>query len=177
MEVDEPKREKEEKAERKSKDEAVSESRESWDRSNTRWKGICRRKRCCVRSSARWLSLRFPTPARPLQPAEEELSEEDQALKESLELMVTRAQDADAGVQKLALESMGNEIRRVSASLPHLQSAELARKLCNAANTQNGSQAKARSPGACRCCNRLHPPPAPTRRPLPLLCPGRRPAA
>jgi hypothetical protein len=33
-------------------------------------------------------------------------SEEDQALKEKLELYVVRAQDADPGVQKLALESM-----------------------------------------------------------------------
>jgi len=33
-------------------------------------------------------------------------SEEDQALKEQLELYVLRAQDADPGVQKLALESM-----------------------------------------------------------------------
>jgi hypothetical protein len=33
-------------------------------------------------------------------------SEEDLALKEQLELYVLRAQDADPGVQKLALESM-----------------------------------------------------------------------
>lgn len=33
-------------------------------------------------------------------------SEEDLALKEQLELYVVRAQDADPGVQKLALESM-----------------------------------------------------------------------
>eukprot|EP00887_Chlorella_sp_A99_P000106 scaffold16.g106.t1 len=46
------------------------------------------------------------------EPVEEELSEEDQQLKESLELMVARAQDAELGVQKLALETMGNEIRR-----------------------------------------------------------------
>lgn len=43
--------------------------------------------------------------------AEEELSEEDQKLKDDLELMVTRVGDADGGVQKLAVESLGNEIR------------------------------------------------------------------
>jgi hypothetical protein len=51
-----------------------------------------------------------PRPSSP-QLAEEELSEEDQKLKEDLELMVTRAADEDAGVQKLAIESLGNEIR------------------------------------------------------------------
>ena len=33
-------------------------------------------------------------------------SEEDQALKDQLDLYVLRSQDADPGVQKLALESM-----------------------------------------------------------------------
>ena len=59
-------------------------------------------------------AFRLPAPAsRPPSPqlAEEELSEEDQKLKEDLELMVTRAADKDAGVQKLAIESLGNEIR------------------------------------------------------------------
>uniref|UniRef100_A0A0E0N9T5 26S proteasome non-ATPase regulatory subunit 2 homolog n=1 Tax=Oryza rufipogon TaxID=4529 RepID=A0A0E0N9T5_ORYRU len=37
---------------------------------------------------------------------DDDLSEEDLALKEQLELYVVRAQDADPGVQKLALESM-----------------------------------------------------------------------
>uniref|UniRef100_A0A0E0LZV6 26S proteasome non-ATPase regulatory subunit 2 homolog n=1 Tax=Oryza punctata TaxID=4537 RepID=A0A0E0LZV6_ORYPU len=37
---------------------------------------------------------------------DDDLSEEDQALKEQLELYVVRAQDPDPGVQKLALESM-----------------------------------------------------------------------
>lgn len=53
--------------------------------------------------------------ARPRPPcaqlAEEELSEEDQKLKDDLELMVVRAADADAGVAALAIESLGNEIR------------------------------------------------------------------
>uniref|UniRef100_A0A0D9VC70 26S proteasome non-ATPase regulatory subunit 2 homolog n=1 Tax=Leersia perrieri TaxID=77586 RepID=A0A0D9VC70_9ORYZ len=39
---------------------------------------------------------------------DDDLSEEDLALKEQLELYVVRAQDADPGVQKLALESMRN---------------------------------------------------------------------
>jgi hypothetical protein len=39
-------------------------------------------------------------------------SEEDQALKEKLELYVVRAQDADPGVQKLALERMRYAVAR-----------------------------------------------------------------
>jgi len=42
---------------------------------------------------------------------EAELSEEDAALKENLELMVMRASDPNAGVAKLALETMRREIR------------------------------------------------------------------
>jgi len=42
---------------------------------------------------------------------EVELSEEDAALKENLELMVMRASDPKAGVAKLALETMRREIR------------------------------------------------------------------
>jgi 26S proteasome regulatory subunit N1 len=42
---------------------------------------------------------------------EVELSEEDVALKENLELMVMRASDPKAGVAKLALETMRSEIR------------------------------------------------------------------
>jgi len=48
---------------------------------------------------------------------EEELSEEDQQLKENLELMVERAQDPDPGVQKLAIESVANEIRSATSSM------------------------------------------------------------
>eukprot|EP01104_Vermistella_antarctica_P005525 TRINITY_DN1603_c0_g2_i1.p1 TRINITY_DN1603_c0_g2~~TRINITY_DN1603_c0_g2_i1.p1 ORF type:complete len:924 (-),score=320.63 TRINITY_DN1603_c0_g2_i1:72-2843(-) len=48
---------------------------------------------------------------------EEELSEEDLKLKEDLTLMVERAQDADFGVQKLALESMRKEIRSATSSM------------------------------------------------------------
>eukprot|EP00271_Cylindrocystis_brebissonii_P003252 TRINITY_DN1402_c0_g1_i1.p1 TRINITY_DN1402_c0_g1~~TRINITY_DN1402_c0_g1_i1.p1 ORF type:complete len:915 (+),score=203.59 TRINITY_DN1402_c0_g1_i1:289-3033(+) len=48
---------------------------------------------------------------------EDELSEEDLALKESLELLVTRVQDEEAGVQKLALESMRQEIRTATSSM------------------------------------------------------------
>ncbi|KAM0859899.1 hypothetical protein ACQ4PT_046894 [Festuca glaucescens] len=46
-----------------------------------------------------------------------DLSEEDQALKEQLELYVVRAQDTDPGVQKLALESMRQEIRSATSSM------------------------------------------------------------
>ncbi|KAI3425164.1 hypothetical protein D9Q98_008935 [Chlorella vulgaris] len=48
---------------------------------------------------------------------EEELSEEDQKLKDDLELMVTRVGDSDAGVQKLAIEALGTEIRTATSSM------------------------------------------------------------
>ncbi|KAL6603546.1 hypothetical protein ACP70R_043907 [Stipagrostis hirtigluma subsp. patula] len=48
---------------------------------------------------------------------DDDLSEEDQALKEKLELYVVRAQDPDPGVQKLALESMRQEIRTATSSM------------------------------------------------------------
>ncbi|KAK3131195.1 hypothetical protein QOZ80_6BG0503310 [Eleusine coracana subsp. coracana] len=48
---------------------------------------------------------------------DDDLSEEDQALKEKLELYVVRAQDSDPGVQKLALESMRQEIRTATSSM------------------------------------------------------------
>ncbi|KAK8449093.1 hypothetical protein SEVIR_7G160503v4 [Setaria viridis] len=47
----------------------------------------------------------------------DDLPEEDLALKEQLELYVLRAQDADPGVQKLALESMRQEIRSATSSM------------------------------------------------------------
>ncbi|XP_031476397.1 26S proteasome non-ATPase regulatory subunit 2 homolog A-like [Nymphaea colorata] len=48
---------------------------------------------------------------------EEDLSDEDLALKQQLELYVERVQDADPGVQKLALESMRQEIRTSTSSM------------------------------------------------------------
>ena len=42
---------------------------------------------------------------------EVELSDEDLALKENLELMVTRSADPKAGVAKLAMETMRSEIK------------------------------------------------------------------
>jgi hypothetical protein len=45
--------------------------------------------------------------------AEEELSEEDQRLKDDLELMVERVGDAEPGVQLLAIESIAKEIKCV----------------------------------------------------------------
>ncbi len=45
------------------------------------------------------------------EPAKAELSAEDQELKDALLLMVTRAGDADVGVQRLALEGLRREIR------------------------------------------------------------------
>lgn len=57
----------------------------------------------------------FPRPPC-AQLAEEELSEEDQKLKDDLELMVVRAADADSGVAALAIESLGNEIRCVAGA-------------------------------------------------------------
>ena len=47
----------------------------------------------------------------------EELSEEDQQLKENLELLVERARDVEAGVQKLAIQSIANEIRSATSSM------------------------------------------------------------
>ena len=44
---------------------------------------------------------------------EEELSEEDKALKENLEMLVARAKDVDRGVAKVAIEAIGTEIRWV----------------------------------------------------------------
>lgn len=49
--------------------------------------------------------------------ADDELSEEDRALKEKLELLVTRAMDKDVGVQKLALETIRTEIRSATSSM------------------------------------------------------------
>ncbi|KAL8201505.1 hypothetical protein R6Q57_012844 [Mikania cordata] len=48
---------------------------------------------------------------------DEDLSEEDLALKQQLELYVERAQDADPGLQKVALESMRQEIRTSTSSM------------------------------------------------------------
>jgi len=48
---------------------------------------------------------------------EEELSEEDLRLKEELELLVTRAQDVDVGVQKLALNQLITEIKSSTSSM------------------------------------------------------------
>ncbi|KAJ0970735.1 hypothetical protein J5N97_018694 [Dioscorea zingiberensis] len=48
---------------------------------------------------------------------DEDLSEEDLALKQQLELYVDRVQDPDPGVQKFALESMRQEIRSSTSSM------------------------------------------------------------
>ncbi|PIA29494.1 hypothetical protein AQUCO_05900009v1 [Aquilegia coerulea] len=48
---------------------------------------------------------------------EDDLSDEDLALKEQLELYVERVQDSDPGVQKLALDSMRQEIRTSTSSM------------------------------------------------------------
>ncbi|PIA32537.1 hypothetical protein AQUCO_04400025v1 [Aquilegia coerulea] len=48
---------------------------------------------------------------------EEDLSDEDLALKEQLELYVERVQDSDPGIQKLALDSMRQEIRTSTSSM------------------------------------------------------------
>jgi 26S proteasome regulatory subunit N1 len=46
---------------------------------------------------------------------EVELSEEDAALKENLELMVTRSADPEAGVAKLAMETMRSSIKSATS--------------------------------------------------------------
>lgn len=48
---------------------------------------------------------------------EEDLSDEDLALKKQLELYVERVQDVEPGIQKLALESMRQEIRTSTSSM------------------------------------------------------------
>ncbi|CAA0816209.1 26S proteasome non-ATPase regulatory subunit 2 homolog A [Striga hermonthica] len=48
---------------------------------------------------------------------DEDLSEEDLALKQQLELYVERVQDPDPGLQKVALESMRQEIRTATSSM------------------------------------------------------------
>jgi 26S proteasome regulatory subunit N1 len=50
-------------------------------------------------------------------PKVEELSEEDQALKEGLELAVIRLQDEDNSLQKQALDHLINEIRSATSSM------------------------------------------------------------
>jgi 26S proteasome regulatory subunit N1 len=47
----------------------------------------------------------------------QDLSEEDQELKKNLELMVERVSDPDAGVQKLALQSITKEIKTATSSM------------------------------------------------------------
>lgn len=61
-----------------------------------------------------------PTDPKKKKPSEDpdvDLSEEDRALKEKLQLMVTRATDANDGVQKLALETIRAEIRSATSSM------------------------------------------------------------
>lgn len=48
---------------------------------------------------------------------DEDLSEEDLALKQQLELYVERVQDLDPGLQRVALESMRQEIRNATSSM------------------------------------------------------------
>lgn len=52
-----------------------------------------------------------------LEKHEDELSEEDQALKEKLDLLVTRAMDSDHDIQKFALETIRTEIRTATSSM------------------------------------------------------------
>ncbi|KAI0564007.1 26S proteasome non-ATPase regulatory subunit RPN1 [Gracilaria domingensis] len=48
---------------------------------------------------------------------QDELSEEDQALKDKLDMLVVRARDSDTGVQKLALQTIRTEIRSATSSM------------------------------------------------------------
>ena len=45
------------------------------------------------------------------------MSEEDQQLKDNLDLLVERAKDSVAGVQKLAIQSIANEIKTATSSM------------------------------------------------------------
>ncbi|GLU06370.1 hypothetical protein SLE2022_234100 [Rubroshorea leprosula] len=64
-------------------------------------------------------SLKVPSkdPKRKDEKKEEDLSDEDLALKQQLELYVERVQDPDPGLQKVALESMRQEIRTSTSSM------------------------------------------------------------
>lgn len=54
---------------------------------------------------------------KPQEKSDVELSEEDQALKEKLDLLVTRVMDVDSGVQNLALQTIRTEIRSATSSM------------------------------------------------------------
>ncbi|KAI5661718.1 hypothetical protein M9H77_21041 [Catharanthus roseus] len=64
-------------------------------------------------------TLKVPTkdPKKKDEKKDEDLSEEDLALKQQLELYVERVQDSDPGLQKVALESMRQEIRNATSSM------------------------------------------------------------
>ena len=73
-------------------------------------------------------------PAKPAA-APVELSAEDSELKAALLLMVERAGDADAGVQRLALESLRREIRTATRRVQRVH---------GAARRSDGTQARKR---------------------------------
>ncbi|GLT41032.1 hypothetical protein SLA2020_151230 [Shorea laevis] len=64
-------------------------------------------------------SLKVPSkdPKKKDEKKDEDLSDEDLALKQQLELYVERVQDPDPGLQKVALESMRQEIRTSTSSM------------------------------------------------------------
>ncbi|KAL2937872.1 26S proteasome non-ATPase regulatory subunit 2-like protein A [Bienertia sinuspersici] len=64
-------------------------------------------------------SLKVPSkdPKKKDEKKDEDLSEEDLALKQQLELYVERVQDPDPGLQRVALESMRQEIRSATSSM------------------------------------------------------------
>ncbi|KAF9625465.1 hypothetical protein IFM89_023226 [Coptis chinensis] len=51
---------------------------------------------------------------------DDNFSDEDLALKQQLELYVERVQDSNPGIQKIALESMRNEIRTSTRSMTYV---------------------------------------------------------
>ena len=57
---------------------------------------------------------------------EEDMSEEDIALKENMELMVTRVADPVLEIRKAALDSMVKEIREATASMTSSEMSKLA---------------------------------------------------
>lgn len=58
-----------------------------------------------------------PAPPKQLNDPAADLSEDDRVLKEKLELLVERAQDSSAELQKTALESMATEMREATSSM------------------------------------------------------------
>lgn len=68
---------------------------------------------------------------------EADLSEEDLELKKNLELMLERAKDTDAGVQRTALDGIAREIRSEIRVNRNMKQTPLVAQLCLAASCKH----------------------------------------